>query len=86
MKKDRTELEKMLNERPLPVVHGKRVVGSDNKTNITYFVKLEMHRLLKQAAVDRNTSLQELMNEALDLLFAKYGFGPFEPVPSRKRK
>ena len=54
-------------------------VRSQNRTNITYFMSRTMHQKLKRAAVDHNTSLQQLLDEAVDLLFAEYGLGPLEP-------
>ncbi len=77
------DLQKELAGDVKPVVHRSRVTAK-NKTNITYFVTIPMHQKLKRAAVDHNTSLQQLLNEALGLLFAKYGLGIFEPVPPRK--
>ena len=54
------------------------------KTNITYYLTLPMHRKLKHLAVDHNLSLQQLLDEAVEMLFAKYGLGSFEPVPTKK--
>jgi len=79
------DLQRDLTEDAKPVIHGKRVQNTD-KTNITYFVSPEMHMTLKRAAVDHNTSLQQLIDEAVDLLFAKYALGSFVPLPSKKRK
>jgi len=79
------DLQRDLTEDSKPVIHGKRVQNTD-KTNITYFVSPEMHMILKRAAVDHNTSLQQLIDEAVDLLFAKYALGSFVPLPSKKRK
>jgi hypothetical protein len=54
------------------------------KTNITYYLTLPMHRKLKHLAVDHNMSLQQLLDEALEMLFAKYELGSFAPVPSKR--
>jgi len=79
------ELQRDLTEYAQPVIHGKRVQKTD-RTNITYFVSPKMHLVMKRAAVDHNTSLQQLLDEAVDLLFAKYALGAFVPLPSKKRK
>lgn len=48
----------------------RRMVRSGRPTtNITYFVTLATHRRLKEYAFANNTSLQQVMDEAVDLLF-----------------
>jgi hypothetical protein len=78
-----TDLQKQLAGDIKPVVHKSRAPTKD-KTNITYFMTLPMHRKLKRTALDHNTSMQQLLDEAMGLLFAKYGLGNFEPVPTKK--
>ncbi len=78
-----TDLQKQLTGDVKPVIHRSRVPTKD-KTNITYFVTLPMHQKLKRAALDHNTSMQQLLDEAMGLLFAKYGLGTFDPVPTKK--
>ncbi len=56
---------------------GLRVKGK-TKTNITYFVSLATHKRLKQLALDGNTSLQQILDEALDAYFAARGLDPIE--------
>ena len=48
------------------------------KTNITYFVSLATHKRLKQHALDSNTSLQQILDEALDTYFSVRGLPPIE--------
>ncbi len=60
-------------------------VRSEKKTNITYFVSIATHRRLKQRALDRNTSLQQLLDEALDAYFAQQGEPPIERIESVRR-
>ncbi len=62
-----------------------RVTG-EKKTNITYFVSLATHKRLKQHALDNNTSLQQILDEALDTYFAAKGEPPIERIPSARKK
>ena len=78
-----TDLQKQLSGEVEPVVHRKRTPTKD-KTNITYFMTIPSHQKLKRAALDHDTSMQQLLDEAVALLFAKYGLGSFEPVPTKK--
>jgi hypothetical protein len=48
------------------------------KTNITYFVSLATHKRLKQHALDNNTSLQQILDEALDTYFSVRGLPPID--------
>ena len=48
------------------------------KTNITNFVSLATHKRLKQHALDNNTSLQQILDEALDTYFSVRGLPPIE--------
>lgn len=41
------------------------------KTNITYFVEIGTHRRLKELALARDTSLQQLLDEAVDEWLAR---------------
>ena len=41
-------------------------VISEKKTNITFFLARSTHTRLKQLALERNTSLQQLVAEAVD--------------------
>lgn len=61
-------------------------VKSEKKTNITYFVSLTTHKRLKQHALDNNTSLQQILDEALDTYFAAKGELPIERIPSVRKK
>jgi hypothetical protein len=61
-------------------------VKSEKKTNITYFVSLTTHRRLKQHALDHNTSLQQILDEALDTYFAARGEPPIERIESARGK
>jgi len=54
------------------------------KTNITYFVSLPTHKRLKQHALDTNTSLQQILDEALDEYFSIRGMPPIEKIPPMK--
>lgn len=54
------------------------------KTNITYFVSLPTHKRLKQHALDTNTSLQQILDEALDTYFSVRGLPPIERATGAK--
>lgn len=57
--------------------------GKD-RTNITYFVTLGTHKRMKQYALDNNTSLQQMLDEAVDLLFAAKGEQPIEKTGAKE--
>ncbi len=54
------------------------------KTNITYFVTLATHRRMKQFALDNNTSLQQMLDEAVDMLFAAHGESAIEKTGAKQ--
>lgn len=54
------------------------------KTNITYFVTLATHRRMKQYALDNNTSLQQMLDEAVDMLFAAHGEAAIEKTGAKE--
>jgi hypothetical protein len=54
------------------------------KTNITYFVSLATHRRLKQHALDNNTSLQQILDEALDMYCSVHALPPIERATGAK--
>ena len=85
--KKRTTFEALgeqLSERPVAIERKLRVGEQGNKTNITYFVSLEMHRMLKRMTLEENTTLQQLLDEACTLLFAERGLGSFKPIVTKK--
>jgi rRNA processing protein Krr1/Pno1 len=43
------------------------------RTNITYYMEIETHRRLKQYAFEKNTSMQQVITQALDEFFASKG-------------
>jgi predicted HicB family RNase H-like nuclease len=58
---------------PLKVEERPTVVG------MTFYIPKPTHRRMKQIALDRETSLQKLVEEALDMWLAAQGEAPFRP-------
>lgn len=58
----------------------KRRVKDVEKTeqNITYFVTLGTHKRLKMLAIERNTTLQGLIDDAIDRMLLADGHSPIE--------
>ena len=61
----------------------KKVFGTkkEDRTNFTFFVSKEMNLKFHELARANNTSVQQLLNRASDLLFAELGGGKFVPLP-----
>ena len=55
-----------------------RIKAGKNKTNITYFVSLPTHRRLKEVAFARGTSLQQIIDEAVDEWLARHLEDPID--------
>lgn len=76
-------------EETKPVIAKKRLYGrkrQKDRTNITYFIGLGMHDKFQGLANSEKTSFQQLMNEAMDMLFNKYGIGPYVPLPVKNSR
>lgn len=52
----------------------------------TFFIPRPTHKRMREIALDRNTSLQQLMAEAVDLWLKTNGEGPFYPPGDRRAK
>jgi hypothetical protein len=61
---------------PTPVVHPARQRGREGKVSITQWVDPIVRKQVAQIALDVDKDQYELINEALNLLFEKYGRSP----------
>jgi len=84
-KTDQNALADMLQEAedvetyvPMKKVYGK---AKEDRTNFTFFVSKEMNAKFHELARAHNTSVQQLLNRASDLLFSELGWGKFVPLP-----
>jgi hypothetical protein len=66
-----------------PIIPRRRV-RTTGRTNLTYYTRVDMHLKLRRLAADHNTSMQQLVDEAVGMLFAKYGLGQYQPWKSQK--
>lgn len=48
------------------------------RQNINYWISIPTHRRMKQYALENGTTLQDMLNEAMDLFFADKGEPPIE--------
>lgn len=78
----RQDLQDALSEQTEGFIARKQV--KRGKGVITYHLSLDMHRELKKTAAIHNKSMQGLLDEAMDLLFSKYGVGRFMPIETSK--
>lgn len=55
-----------------------------DRINMTFFMSVATHGRLKALALERNTSLQQLVAQALDKWLAEQAEPPFEPGSNRE--
>jgi len=54
------------------------------KQNINYWISLTTHRRMKQYALENGVTLQNMLNEAMDLFFADKGEPPIDRLSDDK--
>jgi hypothetical protein len=55
-----------------------------DRTNITFYIGIAMHQIVRDACSTRDIAIQQAMNEAMGLWFKKNGLGTFAPLPLKK--
>ena len=83
VRKQPPHIERIGDARP---TYQARVRGRPDRAyvSMTFFIRRDAHRRLKELAAQRDTSQQELMTEALDMWLAKQGEPALEAVSFKK--